>query len=174
MLSDFLEGVGLIKVGDSSKNNIGIWFSSTVNCSNRNIYVRLFDSQQQLTFKELEWSYPNESIEMYKYSDCKNEESIRLLLCQEMINNTSLSDLYKRVLDVFTADCENTDVVRINNYLNQEEENNDNNPDDPVLVKLEERVSKITNKSCDKSIHDNDELFKKLINCGFEKIDYNE
>lgn len=172
MLSDFLEGVGLIKVGDSSKNNIGIWFSSTANCPNRNIYVRLFDSQQQLTLKELEWSYPNETIEIYKYSDCKNEESIRLLLCQEMINNTSLPDLYKRVLDIFTADCENTDVVRINNYLNQDEEDINDYLDDPVLSKLEERVSKITNKNCDKSIHDNNELFTKLINCGFEKIKY--
>jgi hypothetical protein len=161
MCSGFLEGVGLIRV----KNNVGIWFSST---ANKNTYAKLLNNRQQMSLKEVEWFYPGEDVEIYKYTGNSNQEDIRILLCQEIINNTSLTDLHKKVLEIFTTDCEGSDVIRIDNYLNTD---TGTNVDDPVLTQLEERVSKLA-KNCDNSIHNDDELFEKLVNCGFERVSF--
>lgn len=160
-----LKGIGLIQLQSKTKTINGIWFSSTADDENGKVYVRLFDSSQmQFTLKDIQWVYPNEEISLYRYSGC-DEVELRLLLCKEIIENNSLSltDLYQRVVDIFTTNVAPLEgQIQIDSYLGEE------GVSDPVLDKLEARLNSLNPQ---RSIKSDKDMFDKLIEYGFEKVE---
>lgn len=156
MQSYFQEGIGLLRI----KDTVGIWFSSS---DTNTVYVKLLGASVT-TLKELSWQQPNADITLYKYSgSCVSDDHVRIMLYQEMVQDTNLQN----ILSVFTNLCKDSeDALRINTFLNDD---NIGDESDPILDKLEKRVSKLTSRH-DNSIHNQDELFDKLLKCGFKKV----
>lgn len=159
-----MSGIGLIQIKNQVKAINGIWYSSSANVCGNEIHLKLFESSNSgLTLKDTQWSYSDDDIVMYKYTG-QYEEMIRVLLCQELISNDSLSlnDLYQRVVEIFTIECDDEDKIHIDAAA---ADANDVSVDDPVLSDLEKRVSSL---QCD--VKDESTLFDRLVNCGFERV----
>lgn len=167
MNSEKGKGVGLIKIN----NDVGVWYSTTMPPKS-NVYVNMHN-MPCVTLDEIERFYSKDQIKMIRYEG--DENLFRMRLCGELLNSESSQDMYKNIINTFVLNEDVNDMYAIMKHVDNEDDDEEEiDEEDQViddrLSKIEKRLNQLSNGCSLNYVKNNNELFDRLLNCGFVRI----